>query len=127
MKDLATQHTILAIDDDVDILEVLTLILEGEGYHVLTDATGEYFNQSGAVIPDLILLDLLISGSSGRHVCEQLKHDKQTKHIPIILVSAHTPKEVEMAQRECGADGYITKPFDIDHLLATVRSFLMPG
>src|SRR5690242_6621778 len=81
---------ILVVDDDKDILDALQIILEHEGFDVRTIFKGdETYQEADACKPDLILLDVLMSGNDGRTICKNLKSDRKTKHIPIILMSAH--------------------------------------
>jgi DNA-binding response OmpR family regulator len=72
--------------------------------------------------PDLILLDVLISGYDGRVICKQLKSNEETKHIPIIMFSAHPGAAATIA--DYGANDFISKPFDVDHLLKKVNEQL---
>jgi len=114
---------VLVIDDDQTIMEVMKIVLEEEGYTVLVDSKGTYFSKKSNPLPDIILLDLLLKGEDGREICKTIKADTRTSHIPIIIVSAHTSKEVEKAVGEAGADSYLTKPFDIHKLLEKVAQF----
>ena len=110
---------ILVVDDETDILEFLNVLLEEEGYLVVITDKGEYIEELlNGGLPDLILLDMLLSGKDGREIVKQLKRQEETKHIPVIMFSAH-PSAAWMA-REAGADDFIDKPFDIDDLLSTV-------
>lgn len=111
--------TILVIDDDEDILYVITTILKDAGYQVTTgkDVTAVYEIEKNP--PNLLLIDNWLEGKTGHDICWQLKSDPRTKAIPVILISA-TSKLDETAQR-CGADDYICKPFDLDKLLEKVK------
>lgn len=114
---------ILIIDDDPDILEVLQLTLQMEGFETKTNPHGEeLFNEISIFKPDVIILDILLSGSDGRVLCKKLKSKIGTKNIPVILVSAH-PKAKETI-KESGADDFIPKPFNIDDLLNSVENQL---
>ncbi|TMB80404.1 MAG: response regulator [Chloroflexi bacterium] len=114
---------ILVVDDEPDILEFLQVILEEEGYLVATTEKGEYVEKLHAVgLPDLILLDVLLSGKDGREIVKQLKSQEETKSIPIIMFSAHP--SAEKTAREAGADDFVAKPFHIDFLLAVVAKYL---
>ena len=113
---------VLIIDDDPDILEVLQLTLEMAGYTTKTNLHGEeLFNEVSAFKPDIVLLDILLSGSDGRVLCKQLKSDDATKGIPVILISAHPSAQKNIA--EVGANDFIAKPFDIDDLITRVGKF----
>jgi CheY-like chemotaxis protein len=72
--------------------------------------------------PDLILLDLLLSGMDGKAICRQLKGAEATSHIPVILMSAHS--QVTQIAEEAGADGWLAKPFEIEALLSLLGTFL---
>jgi DNA-binding response OmpR family regulator len=114
---------ILVVDDDPDILEFLQIILEEEGYAVVTSDKGEYLEQlHNGGLPHLILVDVLLSGKDGREIVKYLKSLQETKHIPIIMFSAH-PSAEETA-RQAGADDFLAKPFNIDDLLAKIAPYL---
>ncbi|HRN71240.1 MAG TPA: response regulator [Candidatus Woesebacteria bacterium] len=114
---------VLIIDDDPDILEVLQLTLQMEGFETKTNTRGEeLFSEVDHFKPDIILLDILLSGSDGRVLCKQLKSDSSTKNIPVILISA-LPK-IKETLTEYGANDFIPKPFDIDDLLSRVEKQL---
>jgi DNA-binding response OmpR family regulator len=114
---------ILVVDDDPDILEFLQVILEDEGYTVVTSDKGEYLEQlHNGGLPDLILLDMLLSGKDGREIVKYLKREPETAHIPVIMISAHPSAEKEA--RLAGADDFLPKPFNIDKLLAKIAQHL---
>jgi DNA-binding response OmpR family regulator len=115
---------ILAVDDDVDILDALEVVLTMEDYDVETIAKGEeVYKMVENFQPDLIILDVLLSGNDGRTICKKLKSDNKTKRIPVIMISAH-PSAKESV-REVGANAFLAKPFDIDELLQEVKKFLL--
>jgi DNA-binding response OmpR family regulator len=117
------QKKILVVDDEPDILEFLQVILEEEGYLVAITDKGEYVEKlHDGGLPDLILLDVLLSGKDGRDIVKQLKRQDETKHIPVIMFSAH-PNAEETA-RACGADDFLAKPFEIDVLLTRIANYL---
>jgi CheY-like chemotaxis protein len=105
---------ILVVDDSPAILDVLFIALEAEGYEVATSLTGACFGRLESNPPDLILLDVLLSGEDGGEICQRLKNDERTRNIPVILISAHAGLQ-ETAGR-CGADGFLVKPFHLDDL-----------
>jgi DNA-binding response OmpR family regulator len=118
-----TSKRILVVDDEPDILEFLQIILEEEGYTVVTSDKGEYLEQlHNGGLPHLILLDMLLSGKDGRDIVKYLKSHQETKHIPVIMFSAH-PSAEETARR-AGADDFLAKPFNIDVLLAKIAHYL---
>ena len=113
---------ILIADDDPAILDVLTLFLEEVGYKVETTLDGLTLQTFENGYPDLLLLDIWMSGWHGRDICLFLKSQEATKRLPIILFSAN--RETEQIAREAGADDFITKPFDLLGLLAKIERFL---
>jgi len=123
---MAMQNTpkhILVVDDDPDILEFLQVILEDEGYTVVTSDKGEYLEQlHNGGLPDLILLDMLLSGKDGCEIVKYLKREPETTHIPVIMISAHPSAEKEA--RQAGADDFLAKPFNIEVLLAKITHHL---
>jgi DNA-binding response OmpR family regulator len=111
---------ILVVDDDTDILSVMEILLTMKGFEVEVTTKGENtFPKIASFRPDLILLDVLISGHDGRTICRKLKADKDTRHIPVIMFSAHPGAAATIA--EYGADDFIAKPFDVTNLLQKVR------
>ncbi|MEO7960561.1 MAG: response regulator [Ginsengibacter sp.] len=114
---------ILVVDDDTDILSVMEILLTMKGFDVEVTTRGENtFPKIDSFKPDLILLDVLISGHDGRTICKQLKANKQTSHIPVIMFSAHPGAAASIA--EYGADDFISKPFDVNNLIDKVNNQL---
>jgi two-component system, OmpR family, alkaline phosphatase synthesis response regulator PhoP len=120
--------TVLVVDDEEDIQELVKLSLLREGYEVLTVETGD---QALAVArsrqPALIVLDLLLPGLQGLDVCKILKADHKTRAIPIVILSAKSEDSDIVTGLELGADDYITKPFSSKVLVARVRRALRKG
>ena len=116
---------ILVVDDNEAILEVVKLALEMTGCEVSTSLTGDCFHHMEHPFPDLILLDVMLSGEDGSEICEHLKKDEQTSHIPIILLSAHG--SLQEAAERCGADDFLLKPFRLSELRETVKRYLSPS
>ena len=118
-------ETILIVDDDIDILELLKMNLEPEGYNVRTATDGERAVQSACENPpDLILLDVMMPQKSGFEVIEELKNIEDTKNVPVILVTARGQTEDKVLGLDTGADDYITKPFDLREVTARVEAVL---
>ncbi len=119
------RESILVVDDEEDILELLRYNLAKEGYRVTCAASGEEaLKFARSVLPDLILLDLMLPGVDGLEICRLLKNNEPTRHLPIIMLTAKG-EEVDMVTGlELGADDYITKPFSPRVLLARVRAVL---
>ncbi|MBN2565754.1 MAG: response regulator transcription factor [Candidatus Eisenbacteria bacterium] len=114
---------ILAIEDDKDILELITYNLEREGYDVTGVTSGE--DGVDAAIsekPDLVLLDLMLPGMDGLEVCRKLKAEPETAHIPVIMVTAKGEESDIVTGLELGADDYVTKPFSPKVLIARIRA-----
>jgi len=111
---------ILAVDDDLFILDALTELLKYSGYEVVSTPNGEdVFNKIDECVPDLILLDVMLAGLDGREICRKIKDNELTKNIPVIMVSA-TPA-VNQTIRDFGADDFVAKPFDIFQLLNKIE------
>lgn len=120
--------TILAVDDEEDIQELVKLSLQREGYEVMTVGTGDQaLTVARSRQPSLILLDLLLPGLQGLDVCKILKADFKTHAIPIIILSAKSEESDIVTGLELGADDYITKPFSSRVLAARVRRALRKG
>ena len=119
------KETVLVIEDEEDILELIQYNLEREGYNVVCVDTGESgLEKVRELIPDLIILDLMLPGIDGLRVCRILKNDTKTEHIPIIMVTAKGEEADIITGLEMGADDYVPKPFSTKVLIARVRSVL---
>jgi DNA-binding response OmpR family regulator len=115
---------ILVVDDDPDILDAFQFMLKDAGYEVKTTEKGEYaenLRDTNGGLPDVIILDVLLSGKDGRLICQKLKSQEETKHIPIIMISAHPHAKYSVTA--AGADDFMAKPFDMDELLATIAKY----
>lgn len=120
-----SKSTIVVVEDEEDIYEVVRYNLEKEGFHVHGAFSGEIAQQKIKVHqPDLVLLDLMLPGISGLDLCRKLKQQDDTRQIPIIMVTAKTEDSDIVAGLELGAEDYITKPFSPRVLIARVRSVL---
>ena len=116
---------ILIIEDDSDIEAIITFNLKREGFNSIQANNGETgLEKAKQIVPDLILLDIMLPGIQGLDVCRIIKSDRNTKNIPIILVSALGQEDNIVNGLEAGADDYITKPFSNKILLARVKSVL---
>ena len=120
-----SKSTIVVVEDEEDIYEVVRYNLEKEGFHVHGAFSGEIAQQKITEHqPDLVLLDLMLPGISGLDLCRKLKQQDETRQIPIIMVTAKTEDSDIVAGLELGAEDYITKPFSPRVLIARVRSVL---
>ena len=113
---------ILVADDDSGIVDAMEILLEDEGYEVIVTMDGELIHKMYEQKPDLVFLDIWMSGINGSTVCQRLKSSDETKNIPIVMFSAN--RDTEQIAMECGADGFLAKPFDIKELLAIVNKFI---
>ncbi len=122
------KETILLIEDDPDIVELLQYRLEREGYPVITARDGERGVQTAKQRkPGVILLDLMLPGVDGLEVCRRLKQDETTRDIPILMVTAKGEESDIVTGLELGADDYIAKPFSPREVIARVRAVLRRG
>ena len=119
------QKRILIADDEEDVVTTLQFTLEKEGYQCLTAYDGkEALDKAKSQNPDLIILDIMMPKMNGYKVSRLLKFDKKYKHIPIIMLTARTQEKDRMLGEETGADMYVTKPFEMDDLVSTIRNIL---
>ncbi len=109
-------------DDDAGIVDFITILLEYEGYHVSSTLNGATLLEIENEFPDLILLDIWMSGVDGRDVCKQLKQKETTKNIPIVMISASN--DIERSAMDAGADDFLAKPFDMAELLKKIEKNL---
>ena len=119
-------HTpILCVDDDVNVLDSLTDMLEGAGFAVIVAQTG-YDALALAVSrkPSLVLLDLVLPDLPGEEVCNRLRAHVPTADIPIIMLTVKGDESDKVFGFENGADDYVTKPFSAQILLARIRALL---
>ncbi len=117
--------TILVVDDEEDIIELVELNLAREGYRVLGCATGEKALEiARSKLPNLIVLDLMLPGIDGLEVCRRLKADPKTAPIPIVILTAKGEESDVVTGLEVGADDYVAKPFSGKVLAARVRRLL---
>ncbi len=109
---------VMIADDDVGIVELLSLMLKYEGYSVCSTLNGATLLEIDQEFPDLILLDICMPGVDGRDVCRSLKQNELTKNIPIVMISASV--DVERSVMEAGANDFLAKPFDMQELLKKI-------
>jgi two-component system, OmpR family, alkaline phosphatase synthesis response regulator PhoP len=120
-----TKPTILVVDDEEDIRELVELNLRREGYHVLMCETGEQaLDRVSAKTPDVVILDLMLPGIDGLEVCKRLKASPKTKQVAVVMLTAKGEETDIVTGLELGADDYVTKPFSGKVLVARVRRLL---
>ncbi len=111
-------RTLVLVDDEPDILEALAIVLTDEGYTVITDNGKNVEKKVQQYKPDLVLLDVLLSGTNGGDITRNLKKNLQTSRIPVILMSAHP--NAEKITKDCGADAFIPKPLEVAEMLEKI-------
>lgn len=117
------QRNILVVDDDRDIREIITYVLEGEGYAVAALDSGRLvLDTVQATLPDMVILDIQLGDLDGRDICRELKAGLATKDIPVMMISANN-SWTSLYEKCCHADDFLAKPFDIDELLTQVRRY----
>jgi signal transduction histidine kinase len=119
------RSNILVVDDERFNLTLLTDTLSQQGHHVQIASNGEAaFESIAKSKPDLILLDIIMPGMNGYEVCQKLKADPETKHIPILFISIMDKAEDKIKAFNCGAADYISKPFQVEEVIARVNTHL---
>jgi len=122
---MANKPTVLVVEDEEDLRDIVIYNLEREGYKTIGVESGEEgLDKALAVKPDLMILDLMLPGMSGMDVCRRIKQDSENQSLPIIIVSAKGEEADIVSGLELGADDYLTKPFSPRILLARVRTVL---
>ena len=120
-------RTVLVIEDEDDIRDLLVYNLEREGFLVLAEADGDSgLEKAFSESPDLVLLDLMLPGMDGIEVCRQLRQHPATQGVPVIMVTAKGEGDVVLGLG-IGADDYVTKPFSPRELVARVKARLRGG
>ncbi len=120
-----SKNTIMVVDDDPDLVTVLTIMLEQSEYNVRHAYNGlQLFSGLEGEKPDLIILDLMMPHMDGFEVLERLKADQETSSIPVILLTAQDEFENIMSGYKKGADYYITKPFTKSQLVNSIDAIL---
>lgn len=120
-----SEATVLVVEDEVDIRELVQLTLERANYSVITAEGGEEACRLAASeLPDLIILDLMLPDMQGFDVCKRLRGQPRTATIPIIMATARGEEVDVVLGLELGADDYIKKPFSLSELISRVRAVL---
>ncbi len=118
-------NRVLVVDDEPDIAGLVKVILEKEGYQVVTASGGEEGLQKAETDrPDLILIDVVMPDKNGLEVCKILKSESKTENIPIVVFTVLGGDANRKLAVEAGCDGYLTKPFNAEDLLAKVKKHL---
>jgi len=116
---------ILVVDDEIQLIEMVQMRLEANGYDVVAANDGEEgIEKVKSENPDLIILDIMMPKMDGFEVCKILKNDPQYSKIPIIFLSARVQEEDLETGEENGADAFVKKPFETSDLLAKIKELL---
>ena len=117
--------TILLVDDEPDVVDLVRHNLRRAGFHVLVAMTGwDGLRMARSERPDIVVLDLMLPEMDGFEVCRQLKADSETAHIPVLMLTAKAEEEDRFAGFELGADDYVTKPFSPRELVYRVNALM---
>lgn len=119
------QDTVLVVEDETDVVDLLRYNLGRAGFSVLIAASGDGgLNMARTMRPDIIVLDLMLPGMTGHEVCRALKSDADTEVIPIVMLTAKGEPHERVKGLELGADDYVTKPFSPRELVLRVQALL---
>ena len=119
------QPTILLIEDEQSIADVVIYNLRKEGYNVQWERDGRGgLARAQTLLPDLVVLDLMLPGIDGLQICRVLKGDPRTRTIPVMMLTARSTETDEIVGFNMGADDYVTKPFRVQPLIHRVKALL---
>jgi two-component system, OmpR family, alkaline phosphatase synthesis response regulator PhoP len=119
------KQTILVVDDEQDLLDLIEYNLKKEGFGVLTSDSGEKgIEVARRQKPDLILLDIMMPGMDGIEVCRLIKSDPATQAIPVVFLTARGDEKSEITGLDLGADDYLFKPISTSKLLSRIKAIL---
>jgi two-component system alkaline phosphatase synthesis response regulator PhoP len=122
---VAAKRSILVVEDEKDIRELVRFHLEREGYGVVEAETGEEaLHRAAAERPALVVLDLMLPGADGLEICRRLRAEAATAALPVIMLTAKAAEVDRVVGLEIGGDDYVTKPFSPRELVARVRAVL---
>jgi DNA-binding response OmpR family regulator len=111
---------IFIVEDNYDIGFILDCFLQEEGFTVsLFPSVADFRKTFKQELPDLFLLDVMLPDGNGLVLCNEIKENERSAHLPVLVMSAHSPAE-KMSLETC-ADGFITKPFDLNHVLKEIN------
>jgi DNA-binding response OmpR family regulator len=116
---------VLVVEDNADISDLIRRYLERAGHEVEAIASGgDALPRARAALPDVVILDVMLPGMDGWQVCQVLRRDAKTSHVPIIMLTARGEEADRVRGLEIGADDYVTKPFSPKELVARVAALL---
>lgn len=122
---MSDKQKVLIVDDEDDLVSLLTLRLESEGYEVISAQDGQAgLDAAREQNPDLILMDVMMPVMDGYQACRFIKFDDTLKHIPVIMLTARTQAQDRSVGESVGADEYIEKPFEYHDLLEKIKKYI---
>ena len=122
---MPTKKRILVVEDNETILKLILFILENEGFRVQSTSRGdEALHLAKETHPDLVLMDVMMSPVNGYEVCRTLKSERDTRDIPVVLLSAKGQKKEQEEGLNAGANAYMVKPFEPDELVEGLKKHL---
>ncbi len=120
-----SKYKVMVIDDEPDIVKLVKISLEMANFEVVEAFSGkECLSKTQTIVPDLFLLDIMMPEMNGYEVCQQLKTQERTKHVPVVMLTAKGQKGDAEQGLKVGADDYIIKPFDPYELGEQIREIL---
>lgn len=117
---MALSKKIMIADDDPGIVDAIEMLLEFEGYQVTSTVDGAEVLDLKDELPDLLLLDIWMSGEDGRDICKKLKQLDATRNMPVIMISAS--RDIKESAMAAGADDFLAKPFEMNELLEKIKN-----
>jgi len=122
---ISKKGSLIIADDDEGIRDIFEIIFQRAGFAVELKENGDDLLQDRFSVPDLFLIDKQLSGVSGLEVCRHLKNTERTRNVPVILISASP--DISRLYKECGADGFVEKPFEMQQLVKIVEMHIYKG
>lgn len=116
---------ILVADDNAGIVDVMKMVFENEGFDVITALNGNNILKLCEEKPDIIFLDVWMSGVDGNDICKQIKTNDGFNNIPVIIFSAS--RKIKQIAIDCGADDFLSKPFELKQLLSITHKYTASG
>lgn len=119
------KQRILVIDDEEDYQHLMQLILEPEGFEVITAGDGETgYQKLKEMRPDMVILDVNLPKASGYEICQKIRDEKEIGYVPVVMLTVRSKDEEQAWGLNLGCDDYITKPFEPGVLLARIKAVL---
>lgn len=117
------KKTILVVDDEIDIVELIKEYLQHQNYNVITATDGDSALKLALTHkPDLITLDIMMSNKDGYETCLLLRENETTSAIPVIILTGRASEQAALAAQSFGADSYLSKPFELESLAQEIRA-----